>query len=203
MASPSPEGPPAEDEFDEQAIAQFLGFSSFGAQEQNRPSKKRRFNSHADDAVVAGGASRPAGLPPKPPAPTASGANSLPLHARVVPSASSSNAPTKEKQPQAAPGNSDEINLSDTDDNLAPSKPLTSPHGTSTGTAVAAKPPTGAPNTLLSTSSNSQWYDNYYDRNSNENPWERLEKARGINPIGPWPSSQSNGLITAQTSKIG
>lgn len=30
------------------------------------------------------------------------------------------------------------------------------------------------------------WWTDYYDPSSNENPWEFLEKARGLEPVGPW-----------------
>jgi hypothetical protein len=229
MASPNPDAPSAEDEFDEQAMAQFMGFSSFGAQEQNRPSKKRRFNSHADDAVVAG-APRPAGLPPKPPVPSTSGANSLPLHPRGA-SGTGNIASKNGKQPQPTSGNSDEIDLSSS--SPAPPGKLIFPPGTSIETvkaAIAARSPggvlpadwdpydpddesweiegelepvidlsgikpRGSPDPLLPAPPRGpQWYDDYYDRASNENPWERIEKARGIEPISPWPASPATAL---------
>ena len=37
------------------------------------------------------------------------------------------------------------------------------------------------------------WWTDYYDPSSNENPWERLEQARGIEPVGTWlPTRQSH-----------
>jgi hypothetical protein len=30
------------------------------------------------------------------------------------------------------------------------------------------------------------WWTDYYDPSSNENPWELLEKARGLEPVGSW-----------------
>ncbi|KAH6684858.1 hypothetical protein F5X68DRAFT_276921 [Plectosphaerella plurivora] len=30
------------------------------------------------------------------------------------------------------------------------------------------------------------WYDGYYDNRSNENPWQYLEKAAGLEPHGSW-----------------
>ncbi|KAK0626364.1 hypothetical protein B0T14DRAFT_562278 [Immersiella caudata] len=232
MASPGAEAPPLDDEFDEQAMAQFMGFSSFGAQEQNRPSKKRRFNSHVDDAVIAG-VPRPAGLPAKPPAPSASGANSLPLHPRGVPSTDSTTS-KKGKQTQPASENSEEIGLSSSNP-APPGKPIFPP-GPSIETinaAIAARSPggvfppnwdpsdpkgspwqiggdhepttnhsgvasRGSPDPILPAPlPGRKWYDDYYDRASNENPWERIENARGIGPISPWPSNSA----TAQSSK--
>lgn len=34
---------------------------------------------------------------------------------------------------------------------------------------------------------NPTWYVRYYDPNFNENPWERLEKERGLQPLCKWP----------------
>lgn len=239
MASPDPEGL-ADDDIDAQAMAEFLGFSSFGAQEQNRPSKKRRFNSHADDAVIAGiGGS----LPAKPPKPASSGANSLPVHPRVVAGASSSGTSggSKGKERQITPENSNEIGPSEPVSNSSPDRKLKFPHGTSlevVKAAIAARSPggvlpdgcvpnpedgsweiegavepavenprgrvRGSPDPVLSPPlARSQWYDDYYDRNSNENPWERLENARGLGPIGPWPPSQNSGPITAHKLRTG
>ncbi|KAL2891249.1 hypothetical protein HOO65_010607 [Ceratocystis lukuohia] len=33
---------------------------------------------------------------------------------------------------------------------------------------------------------NSLWYIDYYDPMSNENPWEELEKRKGLEPLGVW-----------------
>ncbi|KAK3304071.1 uncharacterized protein B0T15DRAFT_229023 [Chaetomium strumarium] len=33
---------------------------------------------------------------------------------------------------------------------------------------------------------NPQWYIDYYDPSSNENPWEGMEKFKGLEPVGTW-----------------
>ncbi|KAK0634867.1 hypothetical protein B0T17DRAFT_502468 [Bombardia bombarda] len=40
---------------------------------------------------------------------------------------------------------------------------------------------------------NRQWYIDYYDPSSNENPWERLEQTMGLEPRGSWLPSRSPG----------
>ena len=275
MSSPIINEDAAEDEdVDSQAMAQFMGFASFGTQEQNRPSKKRRFNSHVDDAVVTGGAAtRPAGLPPKPPTPVSSGATSLPLHSRSAGGGgggaagskngtSSEQGKRKEKgkakvqQPNPAKPNADELDLSDSDhdeedDDIAVSSSSPDPNDDRLRfhvntpievikAAVEARYPrrvlpegwhldpddktviwfgdelpihipeatarkfsrrtihsggSGPFDDLIDTvpARSKQWWTDYYDRSSNENPWERLEKARGLEPVGSW-------IATAESS---
>lgn len=36
---------------------------------------------------------------------------------------------------------------------------------------------------------NEKWYIDYYDPNFNENPWERLEKQKGLEPLCKWPEN--------------
>jgi hypothetical protein len=36
---------------------------------------------------------------------------------------------------------------------------------------------------------NERWYEEYYDPSFNENPWERLEKAKGLKQLGKWPEN--------------
>ena len=33
---------------------------------------------------------------------------------------------------------------------------------------------------------NENWYLDYYDPSFNENPWARLEKEKGLEPLGKW-----------------
>ena len=115
MSDRSSNSPPDDDP--SAAVAAAMGFSAFGSQDRP-PSKKRRFNPHADavlDPSLAPGHALPAAapsLPPKPPAPIAgfqnhpvgSGADSrLPLHHR--PGATGSG------QGASAAGNANEIDL--------------------------------------------------------------------------------------------
>ncbi|CAL3963269.1 unnamed protein product [Diplocarpon coronariae] len=47
---------------------------------------------------------------------------------------------------------------------------------------------------------NEKWYANYYDPNFNANPWETLEKAKGLEPVGLWVShSHSPGQAGQRT----
>ncbi|OIW27214.1 hypothetical protein CONLIGDRAFT_418246 [Coniochaeta ligniaria NRRL 30616] len=40
------------------------------------------------------------------------------------------------------------------------------------------------------------WWTDYYDPSSNENPWEGLEKARGLEPVGSWlPRGHGGGRV--------
>jgi hypothetical protein len=33
---------------------------------------------------------------------------------------------------------------------------------------------------------NERWYEDYYDPSFNYNPWEKIEKAKGLEPRGAW-----------------
>jgi hypothetical protein len=43
---------------------------------------------------------------------------------------------------------------------------------------------------------NENWYLDYYDPTFNENPWARLEKEKGLPPLGKWPEIQRSGKPT-------
>ncbi|EHK41337.1 hypothetical protein TRIATDRAFT_180523, partial [Trichoderma atroviride IMI 206040] len=154
---------------DDDAMAQAMGFSSFG--HQNRP-QKRKYNPHAD-AVISSD-SKTAQRAAKP---SATGSNSTPLG---VPSSKSS---------QAA-ANADEIDLDDeagVPESAATPAALVRPHGL---------PERPVPGTGFIGSSGGHghqdgsrhdiWYDGYYDPKSNENPWRRLEGSKGLQPVGTW-----------------
>lgn len=140
---------------DDALMAQ-MGFSSFGA--TSPPSKRRRYNPRAD-----------ASLPPKPPQPSATGANSTAL---------------------GTGSNTDEIALDDDDDNdgddepvqpLAQARPASLPQRPAPVADSRPDHHRSQPHGTRDT-----WYVGYYDPMSNENPWERLEKARGLEPQGTW-----------------
>lgn len=40
---------------------------------------------------------------------------------------------------------------------------------------------------------NPRWYVDYYDPSFNENPWRKLERDMGLEPLGRWPNSQGAG----------
>ena len=184
----------SDQETDEQAMAQMMGFSAFGA--QDRPQKKRKYNPSADAATNA---QQPAGT----------GSNMTPLAARPA------------KIPQAI-ANLDEIDLEDgddpdDDDGGVPTAPGPSRSALS---AVSLKlstqdlpqrsapaPGTGPAGSQNAASHNGQdtaarqhhcWWQGYYDTLSNRNPWEKLEKSLGLQPRGIWLShAEQSGVASA------
>jgi hypothetical protein len=54
---------------------------------------------------------------------------------------------------------------------------------------------------------NPQWYIDYYDPSSNENPWEGMEKFKGLEPVGTWLASRwassGNDAATAEAGTAG
>ena len=175
----------ADEAAEAEAMAAAMGFSSFGA--QKLPSKKRKYNPHAD-ASTSADIHKPT---------SSTGANSAPLGTRPAP-----------------PTNTDEIQLDDDDDN---DEEEVAADGNTAAAAVAetgdiatqdAYYPAGLPqrpaagmdfvnsqNQRHNAGQNRQgggrqhnklWYENYYDHLSNENPWARLEKKLGLQPRGSW-----------------
>ncbi|KAG6085363.1 hypothetical protein E4U16_006181 [Claviceps sp. LM84 group G4] len=152
------------------AMAQAMGFSSFGA--QDRPSKKRRYNSATDARV------------------SVTGSNSTPLG---VPSAK-------------IPTNTEEIDLQDEEENEGKievegdnTTPLQKSSQGSLPPPPAGLPARPAPGMGFVGSSTSRpggppaqrqheehRQKEYYDWSVNENPWERLEKAMGLETDGDW-----------------
>lgn len=192
-------------EADEQAMAQMMGFSSFGA--QDRPQKKRRYNPGADAAVHTQQVVQPA----------STGSNATPMGTRV---------------PAAAPepANADEIDLEDDGDGDsgaqgAPAEQVTNPNLVASGGAgepaqtlphgLPQRPAVGAGSVAPQHSGGDHgrgtrgqhhgsdraqgqpWYEGYYDTLSNRNPWEKLEKAMGLQPRGIWISH--DGQVTGLT----
>ncbi|KAH7040053.1 uncharacterized protein B0I36DRAFT_343856 [Microdochium trichocladiopsis] len=175
------------DDFDNDAMAQAMGFASFGAQKPPS-SKRRKFNPAADAVVAAPELSIPAHKPPP-----SSAANAVPLGIR----------------PRAT--NADEIDLGDDDDdehNDETSAPTTTTTTTNTTSENASEAATAVSGTGLDSTGHSHstwarrggggtrgrtgqpakpnWWADYYDPSSNINPWERLERERGLQPRGPW-----------------
>lgn len=156
-----------------------MGFSSFGG--QTRPQKKRRYNPRADavqDAPSSG-----------------TGANSTALG---------------QERPPAA--NADEIDLEDDDPTTEPSatqaqvRPASLPQRPAPGTgfvgggqkpAAAHHPPPPAAS-HEGGGSRAPWYEGYYDHLSNENPWERLEKTKGLESKGSW-LPRGSGVTTSSS----
>ncbi|KAG5951353.1 hypothetical protein E4U53_003283 [Claviceps sorghi] len=181
---------------DAAAMAQAMGFSSFGA--QDHPSKKRRYNAAADSIWSAETA----------PQPQATGSNTTPL---AAPAAKTST-------------NAEEIDLNDEDDveddddgtassqagqvsmaaGLAglPARPAPG-RGFVGGVSSEshAHAPRFRPGKPAQTSHNELWYKDYYDSTSNENPWERLEKAMGLETKGTWVSRSSSTAAAASLTR--
>ncbi|KAL6864143.1 hypothetical protein J3F83DRAFT_148675 [Trichoderma novae-zelandiae] len=176
---------------DEAAMAQAMGFSSFGF--QNRPSK-RKYNPHADAVTSSDSATAQRAAKP-----SATGSNSTPLG--VV-----------NKKPDAA-ANADEIDLDEDDDKEkdgdasfdngdGPENPAgvsEKPNQSSTPALVRppglpSRPPPGITATGSSgghranhrKEDDDSWSEGYYDPQSNENPWRRLEESKGLQPLGTW-----------------
>ncbi|KZZ98314.1 hypothetical protein AAL_02832 [Moelleriella libera RCEF 2490] len=171
------------------AMAAAMGFSSFGA--QDRPHKKRRYNAAADTvtcAAVAGAAA----VPPT----TAS--NATPLGGGAAASTQTSSHDDS---------NSNTITSTSTSTTDKGVSALQSLPAHLVG--LPARP--AASGAELSSSSTQQqqhsswpqkkqhqrhqqqdhgprklWYEGYYDSLSNDNPWERLEKAMGLPSKGSW-----------------
>lgn len=168
---------------DDDAMLQMMGFSSFGGQ----ANKKRKYNSAADASMSI----------PKPdarPASERTGANSLPLGS---PRTSSSI-------------NKNEIDLDDdsNDDDGEHGAPLQDASDTAIGTngagLGAVKPGAGLPSRpagipipphpnnhsgyQTQDTNRRPWYEGYYDYESNKNPWAQLEERMGLQPIDEWPA---------------
>ncbi|KAK8133794.1 hypothetical protein PG984_005806 [Apiospora sp. TS-2023a] len=193
------------DEWDEDtaAMAEAMGFASFGG--QNHPSKRRKYNARADEAFVAGGDEST--LPFHD---AGSGSNNTPLGDRRQQSAS-------KKQKKT---NMNEIDLDDDDDDdedragandgntdaaagaskeaddaaqdpepqyIDTSQPPTKSKPESTPSSAPALGP-GRPRHGGAGDRNSDepWWDDYYDPAFNTNPWENIEKAQGMEPRGTW-----------------
>lgn len=186
-------------------MAQAMGFSSFG--HQDRPQKKRKYNSRADAAFVD---ARPQEED------AASGANSTALGVRTA--TTSLNAAEidldedddddkQEEKPRVASTTTAATAMRD--ENLggavvdsttsadAQVRPASLPQRPASGTGFVGRQPHQAHQQPHRGSQSSQpWYDGYYDPTSNENPWMFIEKARGLESRGPWLSRRAG--VSAQ-----
>ncbi|KAK8107908.1 uncharacterized protein PG998_009921 [Apiospora kogelbergensis] len=195
------------DEWDEDAaaMAEAMGFSSFGG--QNHPSKRRKYNARADAAFDS----------------NTNNESTLALHYDA--GSGSNNTPLGERRPQQPKPkkqktNANEIDLDDDDDDdddgqdggevdgndavaagdqddaqdptpqhITTSQP---PDQIQSGidAIVAGLPrsPRGLP--LLPSAKGGRdgdrWWDDYYDPAFNTNPWEKIEKKLGIEARGTW-----------------
>ncbi|KAK7422854.1 hypothetical protein QQX98_001421 [Neonectria punicea] len=165
---------------DDQALmAQALGFASFGA--QGHPNKKRRYNPRADATLIA--RQRP----------SVTGANSTALGP----------APTTRS-------NADEIAIDEDGDGDGGNAPAPAqvrpaslpqrPAAPSGGSASRDQAPFQSAPHRSQDPSHAPWYVGHYDPMSNENPWDRIEKTRGLSSVGSWvPRGDAVGPSTSAT----
>lgn len=218
MSGPNPEEIDlAEDEFDsnnandyevteDAAMAATLGFSSFGGTKpiennnDNRPSKKRRFNPHRDEAVIA---------------------FREPAFAAGRTQAEADPPATTDDITYADSDNDNKnLALNTTAAVADPDAPPTTLGSTTTTTlpyapqsTAAAWPQNRGDHATMGQGSfshrgggahggrggarggrgggsggtrNPLWYVDYYDPSSNENPWKGMERFKGLEPVGTW-----------------
>lgn len=179
-------------EADQQAMAQMMGFSTFGA--QDRPQKKRRYNPGADAAFVSQVQE------------SSTGSNSTPLGARNVAAAGEEggldDGATDVAGHEEEGDGASEVTLAQDDPDggiTVPGWPASqAPHGLpqrpAPGTGFVGASSVGdvqGSGGRARDSSHVQdrpWYEGYFDTLSNRNPWERLEKSLDLEPRGTWPS---------------
>ncbi|RBR08000.1 uncharacterized protein FIESC28_10420 [Fusarium coffeatum] len=96
------------------------------------------------------------------------------------------------------PSNTDEIALDDEDD----SKDDASEQKAPAQVRPAGLPQRPAPALIPRQGQDSvaherrdTWYIGYYDHLSNENPWERIEKARGLTTQGTWIVRKNDNVV--------
>ncbi len=204
MANPNPDEIDLSDEGyddgsnsqdDAAAMAAALGFSSFGTQPESRPAKKRRFNPQSDNAFVA---------TPTPPSLTAYTAQDQPTATN-----------TTDTVQEAGNNDDDDFVLDTTADLTSPATPTPTkeqpnlslparppqPGITTQDTANSnrgrgglSQGQRGGHGGLPSRGGhgggggyrNPLWYVDYYDASSNENPWEGMEKFKGLEAVGKW-----------------
>ncbi|KAI6784314.1 uncharacterized protein J7T54_004860 [Emericellopsis cladophorae] len=165
-----------DDQLDEAAVAQMMGFSSFGG--PDRPQKKRRYNPGADAQVSIA----------KPESST--GSNMTPLGARE---GGGGSAPAPDNA-SGAKANDDEINLDDEADEEPPTPaPLQQqpiPQGLPQRPSFASNQGnSGAHGMMPQNASRDEqrvWYKDYYDPRFNQNPWDKLERNLGLQAQGTW-----------------
>ncbi|KAG9257706.1 uncharacterized protein F5Z01DRAFT_646784 [Emericellopsis atlantica] len=166
-----------DDQLDEAAMAQMMGFSAFGG--PDRPQKKRRYNPGADAQVYI---SKPE---------SSTGSNMTPLGARKgeggFKAASGHALGTK--------ANDDEIKLDDEADEEPPTptplhqqQPI--PYGLPQRPAFATSQGEPGAHGVIpqhgSRNTQGAWYRDYYDPRFNQNPWDKLERNLGLQAQGTW-----------------
>ncbi|KAI1444257.1 hypothetical protein F5Y02DRAFT_178577 [Annulohypoxylon stygium] len=214
------------------AMAEAMGFSSFGAQNAN---KRRKFNPRADDAVVASTSAIPlhqTGAIKE----VKSGSNTTPLGVRVqnkdeidleeddhqldAPQSETQHGLNNDNSDQPGPQYMDTSRPSTTAmtestddiqskiDNLTGATPhqweaQSSPFGFDRGASYRGGYGRGYQGNRgrgqgrgrgrgrgggggQGHESGHKWWEGYYDPSTNTNPWESLEKASNLEPVGSW-----------------
>ncbi|KAI1654236.1 hypothetical protein F4813DRAFT_217436 [Daldinia decipiens] len=198
------------------AMAQAMGFSSFGAQPNP---KRRKFNPRADAVVASTSASIPLHI-----SEAKSGSNAIPLGVRsknkdeitLEDDKAASITDSRIHSPLNDPGD-DEPGPQYLDTSRPPDIALVGPTGDAVSdTTIDATPGeypghiVGAKPSAASTSGGftsrdsgrggyqarqsqghepgKKWWDDYYDPSSNTNPWERLEHIKVLGLRGSWMS---------------
>lgn len=197
-------------EFDDDAaaMAQAMGFSSFGAQDDH-PSKKRRYNPRADAST-----DMPATLPSaaRPSPATGANADEISLNDDDEDSTAPQGTALAYVQTQI-----DEMikNNAGGGADSSTAQPPAGGHGVGNGFSLPNRPNPSWGTQMGSPPQPSErgghdrgrgrrggghgqhqhgaggesgkpWYDGYYDTRSNENPWQQLEKDAGLQPLGSW-----------------
>jgi hypothetical protein len=176
------------------SMAAMMGFTSFGS--QSRPSKKRRYNPRADAefAEDSGTGANTLPLMPRQPRTETAGPGTGTAAAEGLVENSESRGVVKQK------ANDAEIDLDEGDQDPEPQYIDTSRSPRRTGDeavgiapdlSLPTKPSFGEqqphyPGAGRGGHEKRIWYADYYDPSSNENPWEWLEKARDMKPVGTW-----------------
>ncbi|PTB66405.1 hypothetical protein BBK36DRAFT_4651 [Trichoderma citrinoviride] len=182
-------------------MAAAMGFSSFGA--QNRP-QKRKYNPHADAVTSSDSATAQRAAKP-----SATGSNSTPLGAaREKQPDPAANADEIDLDGDDDKDEDANLDRGQDDDPTTSAGALEEPPNQSSTTPALVRPP-GLPNRppppgISATTGPSggggghhranthrredddSWSEGYYDPQSNENPWRRLEEAKGLQPLGTW-----------------
>ncbi|KAK5997248.1 hypothetical protein PT974_02602 [Cladobotryum mycophilum] len=183
---------------DEEAMAQAMGFSSFGT---NRP-QKRKYNPQADavvdakrnnnKAVSTGSNSTPLGT-------GAYNANEITLDDEV--NNGDEPAPEAEAEEAVAVPATQEANAADSAPQEAPVRPAGLPARPAPGAGFMgpSRGHQGGHQGGHANASGSKrpWYEEYYDPSSNENPWQRLEVSLDLQPLGTWLEREQKATVPA------